>query len=274
MLEYLAELDPRLYERYLTVERNIKSGSNSFYDAYLDLQEQFLRFIITQSGLDASTRETCGALLKRNDVKELCIQTIGIGQAAYDKMEDYTLKVNAHKHKGEKKIQLETIINYMRVFYEVLAAYATYRCMGAAAFDPDYYVGIFGIFEKENAILKEEMLKLEEELSSSVEAQKLRESDLEAYKQLLSVAELEKMDLETQNIELLRQISILKDIKLSSMEEKLNQTIDLLLELKPAIVENRIITKAVGNGVGRLINGKEDNVERWIQAENDKKDKT
>ena len=122
--------------------------------------------------------------------------------------------------------------------------------------------------------MKEEMLKLEEELSSSVEAQKLRESDLEAYKQLLSVAELEKMDLETQNIELLRQISILKDIKLSSMEEKLNQTIDLLLELKPAIVENRIITKAVGNGVGRLINGKEDNVERWIQAENDKKDKT
>ena len=33
MFEYLAELDPRLYERYLTVERNIKSGSNSFYDA-------------------------------------------------------------------------------------------------------------------------------------------------------------------------------------------------------------------------------------------------
>ena len=274
MFEYLAELDTRLYERYLTVERNIKSGSNSFYDAHLDLQEQFLRFMITQSGLDASTHETCGALLKRNDVKELCIQTIGIAQATYDKMGDYALKVNAHKHKSEKKIQLETIINYMRVFYEVLAAYAAYRCMGAAAFDPDYYVGIFGIFEKENAILKEEMLKLEEELSSSVEAQKLKESDIEAYKQLLSVAELEKLDLETQNVELLRQISKLKDIKLSSMEEKLNQTIDLLLELKPAIVENRIITKAVGNGVGRLINGKEDNVERWIQAENDKKDKT
>ena len=249
MFEYLKELDSRLYERYLTVERNIKSGSNSFYDSYLDLQEQFLRFVMTEAGLDATSRETCGALLKRDDVRALCVDTVGIGQAAYDKMGDYTLKVNAHKHKGEKKIQLETILNYMRIFYEVLATYATYRCMGAAAFDPDYFVGIFGIYEKENAALKAETQKLKEDLSASVEVQKLKESDIVTYKGLLSAAEIEKMDIEEQNAELQRQISTLKDIKLSSMEEKLNKTIDLLNELTASVVENRAVSYAVGDTI-------------------------
>ena len=249
MFEYLKQLDPRLYERYLTVERNIKSGSNSFYDSYLDLQEQFLRYMITEAGLDATARETCGALLKRADVTELCLKTIGIEQSVYNKLGDYTQKVNQHKHKGEKKIQLETIINYMRIFYEVLSAYATYRCMGTAAFDPDYFVGIFGIFEKENAALKAETQKLKDDLSVSVKAQKLKESDLMTYKSLLSVAEIEKLDVETQNAELQRQISKLKDIKLSSMEEKLNKTIDLLNELTESVIENRAISYAVGDTI-------------------------
>lgn len=249
MFEYLKELDNRLYERYLTIERNIKSGSNSFYDSYLDLQEQFLRFIVTQAGLDATARETCGALLKRDDVRELCLSTIGIGQAVYNKLEDYTLKVNAHKHKGEKKIQLETILNYMHVFYETLVAYATYRCMGSDAFDADYFISIFGIYEKENAALKAETQKLKEDLSASVEAQKLKESDIATYKGLLSAAEIEKMDIEAQNAELQRQIITLKDIKLSSMEEKLNRTIDLLNELTASVVENRAISYAVGDTI-------------------------
>ncbi len=249
MFEYLKELDPRLYERYLTVERNIKSGSNSFYDSYLDLQEQFLRFMITEAGLDATARETCGALLKRADVMTLCLETVGIGKGIYEKLSDYTLKVNQHKHKGEKKIQLETIINYMRVFYETLAAYATYRCMGSSTFDPDYYVDIFCVFEKENALLKEEAQKLKEELSASVELRKLKESDLETYKHLLSAAEVDKLDVETQNAELQRQISKLKDIKLSSMEEKLNKTIDLLNELTESVIENRAVSYAVGDTI-------------------------
>ena len=65
-------------------------------------------------------------------------------------------------------------------------------------------------------------------------------------------------------------IDKLKDIKLNSMEEKLNKTIDLLLELKPAIEENRIIVKAVGSQVGGLINGDGD-VDAWIEREMQKK---
>ena len=94
-------------------------------------------------------------------------------------------------------------------------------------------------------------------------------SDIENYRNLLSQAEIDKLSLEDQNSELQRQISVLKDIKLSSMEEKLNKTIDLLLELKPAIVENRILTKAVGRKVGGMISG-DTNIEKWIADEKDK----
>ena len=76
-----------------------------------------------------------------------------------------------------------------------------------------------GIYEKENVSLKTEMQKLKDELSSSVESGKLKETDIETYKNLLSQSEIDKLSLEDQNDELQRQISRLKDIKLSSMEK-------------------------------------------------------
>ena len=105
---------------------------------------------------------------------------------------------------------------------------------------------MFGVFEKENSALKTEMIKLKEELLVSVESGKLKDSDIDAYKNLLSQSEIEKLDLEEQNQELHRQISRLKDIKLSSMEEKLNKTIELLTELTASVVENRVATYATG----------------------------
>lgn len=40
MSTVFSELPTRVYERYITVERNIKAASNSFYDSYLDLLEE------------------------------------------------------------------------------------------------------------------------------------------------------------------------------------------------------------------------------------------
>ncbi len=266
MFKHLQEIDYKLYERYLTAEKNIKAASNSFYDAYLDLQEQFVKFVAIFCGFDIKARESCGELLRRNDVQVYFKETLQIDDYTYNKMQDYTLKVNAHKHNGEKIVQIETIVNYMRVFYNATKAFALSRNVPVIDFDAVYFINIFGCFEKENASLKSEMLKIKEELQSSVELGKLKESDIEIYKNLLSQAEIDKMSLEDQNDELQRQISLLKDIKLSSMEEKLNKTIDLLNELKPAIVENRIITKAVGRKVGGMISG-DTNVEKWIADE-------
>jgi len=269
MFDYLTKIEPRLYDRFLTVERNIRAASNSFYDAYLDLQEQFVRCVAILCDFDIKLKETCGELLRRNDIKSIFIDDLNIDDYTYNKMQDYTLKVNAHKHKGEKSIQIETVVNYMKIIYNATSAFAKYKSIDFCDFEASYFIGIFGIYEKENVLLKNEMKKLKDELSSSVESGKMKETDIETYKNLLSQSEIDKLSLEDQNEELQRQISRLKDIKLSSMEEKLNKTIDLLLELKPAIVENRILTKAVGRKVGGMISG-DTNIEKWIADEKDK----
>ena len=95
----------------------------------------------------------------------------------------------------------------------------------------------------------EKLDKLREELSTSVEEGKLKDSDIEAYRSLATRTELDMLSLEEQNSELQRQISILKDIKLSSMEDKLNKTLEMLLSLQESVVENRAISYAVGDTI-------------------------
>lgn len=99
MFKHLSEINYKIYERYLTLEKNIKSGSNSFYDAYLDLQEQFIKDVAVFCGFDIKARETCGELLRRDDVKNFFKDVLRVDDFTYTKMQDYTLKVNAHKHK-------------------------------------------------------------------------------------------------------------------------------------------------------------------------------
>ena len=249
MFKFLQEINVKLYQRYLTLEKNIKVGSNSFYDAYLDFQEQFVKEIALDFKLDISVRETCGELLKRTDVESVLKDKLFVDDFTYEKMKDYTLKVNAHKHKGEKNIQIDTIVSYMKIIYNATVSFAVYKKIEIKEFDANYFISIFGILEKENSALKTEMIKLKEELFVSVESGKLKDSDIVAYKSLLSQSEIDKLDLEEQNQELHRQISKLKDIKLSSMEEKLNKTIELLTELTSSVIENRAVSYAVGDTI-------------------------
>ena len=270
MFKFLDNIDHNLYERYLTLERNIKARSNSFYDAYLDLQEHFVKLVLAEQAFEIKVQETCGAILRKADVRAYFMETLQIDEYTYNKMQDYTLKVNAHKHKGEKTVQIETIVNYLRVFYNAASAYAKNKATYVEGFDANYYISIFGIFEKENSELRCEMLQLKEELATSVEEGKLKDSDIATYQGLLSQSELDKLSLEEQNAELHKQISKLKDIKLSSMEDKLNRTIELLLELKPAIVENRAIVRGVGHAVGNMLIGGSSVIDKYIAEEKEK----
>ena len=270
MFNFLDSIDHNLYERYLTLERNIKARSNSFYDSYLDLQEHFVKLVLAEQSFEIKVQETCGAILRKADVRAYFMGTLQIDEYTYNKMQDYTLKVNAHKHKGEKTVQIETIVNYLRVFYNAASAYANSKAIGVDGFDANYYISIFGIFEKENSDLRSEMLQLKEELAISVEEGKLKDSDIATYQGLLSQSELDKLSLEEQNAELHKQISKLKDIKLSSMEDKLNRTIELLLELKPAIVENRAIVRGVGHAVGNMLIGGSSVIDKYIAEEKEK----
>lgn len=269
MFKFLMGIDGRLYERYLTLERNIKAASNSFYDSFLDFQEHYVKLVATDFDIEVAARDTCGAIMRRMDIVDVFRNKIRVDEKTFGKMQDYVLKVNSHKHKTEKKIQAETVRSYMHVAYYATAPYGRYKNLEIDPFDDSYFTDLFGIFERENAMLKEEMYSMKEELETSVQQHKLKEKDIEAYQNMISQSELEKLSLEEQNHELQKMISRLKDIKLSSMEEKLNRTIDLLLELKPAIEENRIIVRAVGSQVGGLISGDKD-VDAWIEAEKEK----
>ena len=249
MFKFLDNIDHNLYERYLTLERNIKARSNSFYDAYLDLQEHFVKLVLAEQAFEIKVQETCGAILRKAEVRAFFMETLQIDEYTYNKMQDYTLKVNAHKHKGEKTVQIETIVNYLRVFYNAASAYANSKAMDVDEFDASYYISIFGIFEKENSELRCEMQQLKEELATSVAEGKLKDSDIATYQGLLSRSALDKLSLEEQNAELHKQISKLKDIKLSSMEDKLNRTIEMLLSLQESVVENRAVSYAVGDTI-------------------------
>ncbi len=249
MFRFLESIDRNLYERYLTLERNIKARSNSFYDAYLDLQEHFIKLALSEPALEIKVQETCGAILRKEEVRAYFMESLRVDEYTYNKMQDYTLKVNAHKHKGEKNVQIETIVNYLRVFYHAASAYANSKALGVENFDANYYISIFGIFEKENEALRRETELLKEELAASVREGKLKDSDIAAYQGLLSRSALDKLSLEEQNTELYKQISKLKDIKLSSMEDKLNRTIEMLLSLQESVVENRAVSYAVGDTV-------------------------
>ena len=247
MFSFLKDLDYRLFERYRTLERNIKSASNSFYDAYLDLQEQFLRIVLENEGVETSSGNSAGSILKNPACQDLFLSVIGIDKHTYDKMGDYALKVNAHKHKKEKCITLDTILKYIEVIYDAMFAYAKFKGVECSPLEISAYAEMFGVFERENATLRTECDKLREELSASVEEGKLKDSDIETFKNLARGAELDKLSLEEQNAELQKQISILKDIKLASMEDKLNKTIEMLLSLQESVVENRVVSYAVGD---------------------------
>lgn len=249
MFAFLKELDHRLFERYRTLERNIKSASNSFYDAYLDLQEQFLRVVLEKEGVEVGLGNSAGSLLKHPACKDLFLSKIGISAHTYDKMGDYTLKVNAHKHKSEKHITLDTVMNYLTVIYDAAFTYAKFKEIPCTPMEISLYAEMFGIYERENATLRIECDKLREELSVSAEEGRLKDSDLELFKTLATKTELDKLSLEEQNAELQKQISLLKDMKLASMEDKLNRTIEMLLSLQASVTENRAISYAVGDSI-------------------------
>ncbi len=264
MFAYLKMVDERLYSRYLTVERNVKAASNSFYDSYLDMLEQFIKFVVEKN--EFAFTGTCGQILMKVEMKEYFVEALGLDEFTFGKMKDYTQKVNQHKHKGEKNIMPDTIVTYMKIFHSATSAYSVKNGIAAAEYDANYFLEIFGQFEKLNGKLRTAVDDLKAELARSIEQNKLKEEDIRSYRALLSQAELEKLSLEEQTLELYRQISILKDIKLSTMEEKLNKTIDLLNELTESVVENRMIVRAVGRNIGKQL-GYSSDVDSWIKDE-------
>ena len=207
--------------RFNTLERNIKAKSNSFYDSYLDLLEATIKYFLDENKIAYDDSRTCGYLVKEESIKNFLLVTLKIDDYTYNKLPDY--------------IKNFDLINY----------YIDYIKCDRVEFDANYFSSIFGETEKLNNEYKEEVIKLKDELKESYETNKLSEKDIEQYKSLLSIKDIELLNLDDQNRMLQTQIDVLKDIKISSMEEKLNKALDMLVNLNNEIQENRVATDAV-----------------------------
>ena len=231
--------------RFNTLERNIKSKSNSFYDSYLDLLEATIKYFLDENNISYDDSRTCGYLVKEESIKEFLVDVLKLDDYTYRKLPDYIKKCNDHKHKKEKNLGVDSIINYLKVYFDFINYYIAYKEGVRATFDANYYLSIYGETERLNNEYKEEVLRLKDELRESYETNKLSEQDIEQYKSLLSIKDVELLNLDEQNRMLQTQISVLKNIKINSMEEKLNKALDMLVNLNDEIQENRVATDAV-----------------------------
>ena len=232
-----------LTTRFSTLERNIKAKSNSFYDSFLDLLEATVKYFLDENDINYDDSRTCGYLIKEPSIKAFLIEKLQLDDYTYNKLPDYIKKCNDHKHKKEKCLGIESIINYLRVYFNLINYYIDYIKGIRIEFDANYFSSIYGETERLNGEYKVELSRLRDELKESYENAKLSEQDLIQYKNLISLKEIELLNLDEQNQKLQAQISILKDIKLNSMEDKLNKTIDMLNNMQDYLIENRIIAR-------------------------------
>ena len=248
--------------RFNTLEINIKSKSNSFYDSYLDLLEATIKYFLDENNVVYDQFRTCGYLVKEETIKRFLLVNLKLDDYTYNKLPDYIKKCNEHKHKKEKNLDIDSIINYLKVYYVLINYYIDYIKGVRVEFDVNYFSSIYGETERLNNEYKEEVLRLKDELKESYETNKLSSQDIEQYKSLLSVKDIELLNLDEQNKLLQNQIDVLKDIKINSMEEKLNKTIDMLNSMQDYLVENRIIARKTS----KLIDGR-DITDEELQAE-------
>lgn|GEM_PF-762975 len=235
--------------RFNTLIGNIKAKSNSFYDAYLDLLEATIKYFLEEHGVVYDNTRTCGFLVKDEGVKTFLTDALKLDDYTYNKLPDYIKKCNDHKHKKEKTLGIDSIINYLKVYFDLVNYYIDFIRGVRVEFDAEYFTSIYGETERLNREYIEEVIRLKGELQDSYDSNKLSEQNLEQFKSLISLKDIEILNLDEQNKLLQAQIDVLKDIKISSMEEKLNKTIDLLNELGTSVIENRAVSYAVGDTI-------------------------
>jgi len=232
--------------RYNTLEGNVKSESNSFYDSYLDLLEATIKFFLDENNIKYDDSRTCGHLVKNEkSVKKFLLNTLKLDDYTYNKLPDYIKKCNDHKHKKEKTLSIESVINYLKVYFDLINYYNDFINEKRIEFDANYYKSIFGETERINKEYKEKVVSLKDELKAAYDLNKMSKQDIKLYKELVSIKEIELMNLDEQNAALQKQIMILQDIKINSLEGKVYNIADNLHELVDTFNDNKIVKKVI-----------------------------
>lgn len=105
--------------RYKTLLLNIESNSNSFFDSYLSLCEAFIRSVC-----NIPEKGSLSTLLKNQTISSYLLNDLKLNKESYDKLCDYALKINKHKHANEHKITFEKIVSYFKPLYDLIRAYS------------------------------------------------------------------------------------------------------------------------------------------------------
>ena len=218
-------LNDSLTMRFNTLERNIKSKSNSFYDSYLDLLEATIKYILDENKITYDDSRTCGYLVKEESIKKFLLTNLKLDDYTYNKLPDYIKKCNDHKHKKEKTLGIDSIINYLKVYFDLV----------------NYYASIYGETERLNNQYKEEVLKLKDELKDLYISNKMSDKNISIYKSIIENKDLELCNIDKQNQILAKQLNELKNIKINSLEDKISNTIESLREFGLAIKNNQIV---------------------------------
>jgi hypothetical protein len=229
MFYYLQGLSNKLYNRYLTLERNIKSGSNSFYDSFLDLAEELVKFILSNEEIEYNSRNSLGQLLDSEETKNFFSSKVQLEHEIYKKLRNYVQKTNKHKHHNEKDITIDAVINYLKTIFIVANKYMDYlKSPITEVFNSDYFASIFNEFRKENDFLLEQKELLMSEISDLEERNQLSSYDIQSYQNIVSQKEIEKMEIEDQNKLVQKQLNDLKDIKIRYYEDNVLQRLDII----------------------------------------------
>jgi hypothetical protein len=207
--------------------------------------EDTIKYFLYENKIQYDVSKTCGFLVREENIQAFLLSELKLDDYTFNKIPDYIKKCNDHKHKKEKQLQIEGVINYLKTYFSLVNYYLDYIKGIRVEFKADYFISIFGETERLNNEYRNQVNRLKDELSDAYENNRLSEQDINQYKSLLSIKEIEVLTLDEQNQKLQDQINLLKDIKLNTMEIKLNKALDLLVNLNDEILENRIATDAV-----------------------------
>ena len=251
MFEYLKELNETIYNRYLTVVKNIEYSSNSYFDSWLDLYEQLLKYILISEDIKFDGRSTCGQLLRLKETEQFLIEKLSFDSEDLYRTKSYITFVNDHKHNSEKKITIDDVFDSLSIFNLLSKRYAKYKNLkNISNLTIEYYSNLLGQSLRENEKLKKENNELKKYFA-----------DYKFNINIISDSEINKLSLEEQNKIHINQVMALKDIKLTSMETKLNKSIDLLLKLEDKLNKTIASTTICGKLIAGDIYQKK-NIER------------
>lgn len=216
--DHLSYFGDEAVKRFATLTRNIQAKSNSFYDAYLGLQETVVKAALIKGDYPAPVDRNSGYLLHGAEVKQFLVQAYGINSTLIERLHDHTLKANKHKHEKEKRMDINSILAFMEPFYVFSRFCAGMNAVGINAFDPLYFVSIFGQLETENRQLRHEVETLMQQAESMAAQHKLTAEELAACKGLVLALDGEKSDLEAENAQIKQVITILQSMIIKRVE--------------------------------------------------------